>query len=198
MRAIRTLIRFHIFSPNGRMTSSDRPSASSQARSSFTGSRAGRPDPVHLVGAFAALDVLRVTTPQPSPRNRPPRGRDVEDEPGIRRGHNQFPARLVRSSAPRGDKSMPVKRRVAKSGRTDLPPKCFAAFEADDEWALARALKLPPWLPSPLDESLAGPAPYGPGTCWAISRPDALEIRLEILAAMKRRRGKPKMLGDFG
>ena len=58
---------------------------------------------------------------------------------------------------------MPVKRRVAKSGRTDLPPKCFAAFEADDEWALARALKLPPWHASPLDESLAGPAPLWAG-----------------------------------
>jgi len=81
---------------------------------------------------------------------------------------------------------MPVKRRKSKIKARLPTPEVFAAFDAGDEWALRRALKLPPWHASPLDTDLAGPAPYGPETCWAMSRPDALELRLEILAAMKR------------
>ena len=81
---------------------------------------------------------------------------------------------------------MPVKRRKSKMKALQLTPEVFAAFDAGDKNALRRALKLPHWHASPLDTNLAGPAPYGPETCWAISRPDALEIRLEILAAMKR------------
>jgi hypothetical protein len=63
-----------------------------------------------------------------------------------------------------------------------LTPEVFAAFEAGDENTLRRALKLPPWHASPLDPDLAGPAPYGQTTCWAMSRPAALAIRQEILA----------------
>ena len=36
-----------------------------------------------------------------------------------------------------------------------------------------------------MDTDLAGPAPY-PETCWALSRPDALEIRREMLAVLRR------------
>jgi hypothetical protein len=39
---------------------------------------------------------------------------------------------------------MPVKRRIAKVRENRLTPEVFAAFDAGDEWALARALKLPP------------------------------------------------------
>ena len=81
---------------------------------------------------------------------------------------------------------MPVKRRVSKRLPFTLTPEVFAAFEAGDDNALRRALKLPPWHASPLDTDLDGPAPYGSTTCWAMSRPDALEMRLAITAAMKR------------
>jgi len=65
-----------------------------------------------------------------------------------------------------------------------LTPEIFAAFDAGDEWALASALKLPPWHASPLH---TGPSPYPAGTAWALTLPDALEIRREILAAMKQK-----------
>jgi hypothetical protein len=81
---------------------------------------------------------------------------------------------------------MPVKKRKAKIKAHILTPEVIAAFDAGDEWALRRALHLPPHHASPLDKDLAGPAPYNPDGCWALSRPDALEIRREILAAMKR------------
>ena len=77
---------------------------------------------------------------------------------------------------------MPVKRRKSKMKALQLTPEAFAAFDAGDKNALRRALKLPHWHASPLDTNLAGPASYGPETCWAISRPDALEIRRDILA----------------
>src|SRR3981189_3499008 len=81
---------------------------------------------------------------------------------------------------------MPVKRRKAKIKAQRLTPEVFAAFDAGDDVALFRALKLPPWHASPLDTDLAGPAPYNHEGCWAMTRPDALELRREILAAMKR------------
>ena len=90
---------------------------------------------------------------------------------------------------------MPVKRRKSKMRAHQFTPEVFAAFDAGDEYTLRRSLKLPPWHASPLDEDLAGPAPYGPETCWAISRPDALEIRREILAAMKRTKRKQTSAG---
>lgn len=82
---------------------------------------------------------------------------------------------------------MPVKRRVSKRRAFALTPEVFAAFDAGDEYALRRSLGLPPWHASPLRDDLAGPAPYSPETCWAISRPAALEIRMDILAAMQQR-----------
>jgi hypothetical protein len=84
---------------------------------------------------------------------------------------------------------MPVKRRKSKMRAHQLTPEVFAAFDAGDEYALRRALKLPLWHASPLDTDLAGPAPYGPETGWAMSRPAALEIRQEILAVFKRKAG---------
>ena len=97
------------------------------------------------------------------------------------------PANTRTAPAPlRSNTDMPVKRRKPKIRTHQLTPEVFAAFEAGDEYALHRSLKLPPWHASPLDTNLAGPAPYGPETCWALSRPDALEIRREILAALKR------------
>jgi hypothetical protein len=50
---------------------------------------------------------------------------------------------------------------------------------------LDRLLNLPPWSASPLDTDLEGPAPYNKTGCWAESRPAALEIRREILKALK-------------
>jgi hypothetical protein len=82
---------------------------------------------------------------------------------------------------------MPVKRRKAKIKAHQLTPDVFAAFDAGDGVALSRALKLPPWHASPLDADLAGPAPYNHEGCWAMTRPAALEMRREILAAMKGR-----------
>jgi hypothetical protein len=85
---------------------------------------------------------------------------------------------------------MPVKRRKAKAKAYQLTPEVFAAFDAGDEYTLRRALKLPPWHASPLQTDLAGPAPYGGGTCWAMTRPAALELRREIISAMKRGESK--------
>ena len=55
-----------------------------------------------------------------------------------------------------------------------------------------RAVKLPHWHASPLDTDLDGPPLYGHETCRAISRPDALEIRREILTAMGHSRRRQK------
>ena len=82
---------------------------------------------------------------------------------------------------------MPIKRRKSKKRAFQLTPEVFAAFDAGDKYALRRALHLGPWHASPLDGDLAGPAPYGTETSWALSRPAALEMRREILAAMKRK-----------
>ena len=90
---------------------------------------------------------------------------------------------------------MPAKKRKSKMRAYQFTPEVFAAFEAGDEYTLRRSLKLPPWHASPLDTDLAGPAPYGPETCWAISRPDALEIRQEILAVLKRTKRKQANAG---
>ena len=90
---------------------------------------------------------------------------------------------------------MPAKKRKSKMRAYLFTPEAFAAFEAGDEYTLRRSLKLPPWHASPLDTDLAGPAPYGPGTCWAISRPDALEIRQEILAVLKHTKRKQANAG---
>jgi hypothetical protein len=103
---------------------------------------------------------------------------------------------------------MPVKKRKSKARQhliTDevvaLFCKCCEIQKFGDEefWAeeggrrreyldasrdLCRLLGLPPWHASPLDTDLAGPAPYNPEGCWAVTRPAALEIRREILAAM--------------
>ena len=84
---------------------------------------------------------------------------------------------------------MPVKKRKSKKAY-QFTPEVFAAFEAGDEYSLRRALKLPPWHATPLDTDLAGPPPYGSEDMLINqTRPDALEIRQEILAAMKRTRG---------
>ena len=80
---------------------------------------------------------------------------------------------------------MPVKRRRSKKFATQLTPEVFAAFDAGDEYTLRRALRLPRWHASPLDSDLDGPPPYGPENCWALSRPAALEIRVEILRALR-------------
>ena len=82
---------------------------------------------------------------------------------------------------------MPVKRRGAKAKANRLTPEVFAAFDAKDEWALASALKLPPWHASPLD---TGPSPYPPTCSWSLTLPAAREIRREILAAMKLSKSK--------
>ena len=82
---------------------------------------------------------------------------------------------------------MPVKRRRSKARTMTLTPEAFAAFDAGDEHSLRRALGLPPWHASPLDNDLAGPPPYAAGTCWATTRPRALELRREILRAGRRR-----------
>ena len=99
---------------------------------------------------------------------------------------------------------MPVKRRSAKARQHQVTDEALRAFRVCDEilksgkyddWedvggrhreyldtlrVLYRELK-PPWNhASPLDDDLEGPPPYGPETCWAMSRPAALEIRREI------------------
>jgi hypothetical protein len=80
---------------------------------------------------------------------------------------------------------MPVKRRKSKTKLYTLTPD--AAFDAGDEYALSRALGLPPWHASPLWEDLEGPPPYGPDNLSVnLTRPAALEMRREILA----RRGR--------
>lgn len=78
---------------------------------------------------------------------------------------------------------MPVKRRVSKRRAIALSPEVFAAFEAGDEYALRRALGLPPWHSSPLDEDLTGPS-YSDGLLWTQTRAAALEIRDEIRRAL--------------
>ena len=82
---------------------------------------------------------------------------------------------------------MPVKRRKSKMRAQQLTPEVFAAFDASDEYALRRALKLPPWHASPLWDDLGGRPPYGDALMMINqTRPAALEIRREILAALKR------------
>ena len=56
---------------------------------------------------------------------------------------------------------MPAKKRKSKMRAHLFTPEVFAAFDAGDKYTLRRSLKLPPWHASPLDEDLAGPAPYG-------------------------------------
>ena len=90
---------------------------------------------------------------------------------------------------------MPVKCRKSTMRAHQLTPEVFAAFDAGDKNTLRRALKLPHWHASPLDKDLAGPALYAHEICWAMSRPDALEIRQEILAAMKRTKRKQTNAG---
>ncbi|UQR65093.1 hypothetical protein LRP30_07510 [Bradyrhizobium sp. C-145] len=83
---------------------------------------------------------------------------------------------------------MPIKRRVSKRRAMTLTPEVFAAFDAGDEYALRRALALPPWHASPLWLDLDGHAPYGPPELLVnLTRPAALEIRNEILGAMRGR-----------
>jgi hypothetical protein len=68
-----------------------------------------------------------------------------------------------------------------------LTPEVLAAFDAGDDYTLRRSLKLPPWHASPLDADLEGPAPYGDETLMRNqTRAAPLEIRCDILAAMKR------------
>jgi hypothetical protein len=82
---------------------------------------------------------------------------------------------------------MPVKRRKSKMRAHQLTPEVFAAFDAGDEYSPRRCLKLPPWHASPLDTDLEGPPPYGDESLMRNqTRQAALEIRQEILAAMKR------------
>jgi hypothetical protein len=82
---------------------------------------------------------------------------------------------------------MPVKRRKSKMRTQQLTPEVFAAFDAGDEYALRRALNLPPWHASPLWEDLDGPPPYGDASMMINqTRPAAREIRREILAALRR------------
>jgi hypothetical protein len=82
---------------------------------------------------------------------------------------------------------MPVKRRKSKIKAHFLTPEVFAAFDAGDEYALRRTLMLPPWHASPLDSDLVGPPPYGDERLMRNqTRQAALEIRQDILAAMRR------------
>ena len=82
---------------------------------------------------------------------------------------------------------MPVKRRKSKMRAHQLTPEAFAAFDAGDKYTLRRCLKLPPRHASPLDTDLAGPALYGDETLMSNqTRAAGLEIRRDILAAMKR------------
>ena len=81
---------------------------------------------------------------------------------------------------------MPIKRRRPKNRVPQLSPEVFASFEAGDKYALRRALGLPPWHASPIETDLDRPAEYPEG--WASTRPAALELRLAILAALKRGR----------
>ena len=85
---------------------------------------------------------------------------------------------------------MPTNRTRIKPARArQFTPEVFAAFDAGDRYALRRSLKLPPWHASPMDTDLAGPAPYGSEDMLInTTRPAALEIRREILAALKPRR----------
>ena len=81
---------------------------------------------------------------------------------------------------------MPVKRRISKRRAFMLTPEMIARFEAGDRDALYRAMGVFPYtLPSPLDEDLEGPPPYGPPEmCWNQARPRMLEIRKAILSAL--------------
>ena len=91
---------------------------------------------------------------------------------------------------------MPVKKRKSKLRAHQLTPEVFAAFDAGDEYTLRRCLNLPPWHASPLDTDLAGPPPYGDDTLMINqTRPAALEIRRDILAAMKRTKRKQTNAG---
>jgi hypothetical protein len=82
---------------------------------------------------------------------------------------------------------VPVKRRKSKQRAIQLTPEVFAAFEAGDGYALRRALSLPPWHASPIDEDLVGPT-YGENLLWNETRRAALEIRDEIIATIGRAR----------
>jgi hypothetical protein len=104
---------------------------------------------------------------------------------------------------------MPVKKRKSKARQHLITDEVVALFSkcceiqkfGDEEfWAedggrrreyldasgeLHRLLGLKPWHASPLDTDLAAPDRCG-GELWVTSRPDALELRREILAAMNR------------
>lgn len=83
---------------------------------------------------------------------------------------------------------MPIKRRRSKLKPHIITPEVLAAFEAEDERALRSALKLPPWSASPLWTDLEGRPSYGLGNMLVnATRPAALAMRNEILAALGRR-----------
>jgi hypothetical protein len=87
---------------------------------------------------------------------------------------------------------MPVKRRISKMKSLQLTPEVFAAFDAGDKNALRRALSCRIGTPRRWTRTAPDRRSTGTKPCRAISRPDALEIRREILAAMGRARRRQK------
>lgn len=78
---------------------------------------------------------------------------------------------------------MPVKKRSAKVRPHRITPDAIAAFKAGDVSALHLALKLGPWVPSPLDVEPDEPSPYPAGTGGAEYWPLAQELRRELIDA---------------
>lgn len=73
----------------------------------------------------------------------------------------------------------PLKRR----NRRRISPAAIEAFRAGDCVALHRELRLPPWMPSPL-EADEGPSPW-PGGMGAATWGEAQELRRELEGAAR-------------
>lgn len=71
-----------------------------------------------------------------------------------------------------------VRRRKREARTGQVTPEAVAAFRAGDWLALHRALRLPPWQPSPLDAH--GECPWPPGSAGEGSWGPSLALR-EVL-----------------
>lgn len=73
------------------------------------------------------------------------------------------------------------RKRTTRNLAQRVTARAIAAFAAGDAMTLQRELRLPPWQLSPLD--VAGRCLYPPHTSGAITWPDSVALRRELIHA---------------